>query len=112
MEYYSNHDIHLFINVSKSEGLPVSIIEAISFGIPVIATDVGGTREIVFDGKNGFLIKPELNAQEISEIVKKAIRTEIAVYAEYRDSARAIWEMSFIAEENMRLFYKKFFEVS
>jgi colanic acid/amylovoran biosynthesis glycosyltransferase len=112
MEYYSNHDIHLFINVSKSEGLPVSIIEAISFGIPVIATDVGGTREIVFDGKNGFLIKPELGAQEISEIIKKAIRMEIAVYAEYRDSARAIWEMSFIAEENMRLFYKTFFEVS
>ena len=34
---------HVFLNVSSSEGVPVSIIEAMSFGIPCIATNVGGT---------------------------------------------------------------------
>lgn len=44
---YSTHNIAAFINVSASEGVPVSIMEAISYGIPVVATDVGGTAEIV-----------------------------------------------------------------
>ena len=39
--------IDLFINTSSSEGVPVSIMEALSVGIPIIATDVGGTKEIV-----------------------------------------------------------------
>jgi len=46
LEYFKNNFIDCFINVSSSEGLPVSIMEAIGFGIPVIATDVGGTNEI------------------------------------------------------------------
>jgi glycosyltransferase involved in cell wall biosynthesis len=83
----------------------VSIIEAISFGIPVIATDVGGTREIVFDGKNGFLIKPELGAQEISEIIRKAIKMENIIYTKWRSNARAVWNNSFNAEVNLYLYY-------
>ena len=45
--FYKNESIDVFINCSSSEGIPVSIMEAISFGIPVIATEVGGTSEIV-----------------------------------------------------------------
>jgi len=37
----------LFINTSSSEGIPVSMMEAQSFGIPILAMDVGGVREIV-----------------------------------------------------------------
>jgi glycosyltransferase involved in cell wall biosynthesis len=39
----------LFVNVSETEGVPVSIMEALSAGIPVLATAVGGTPEIVDD---------------------------------------------------------------
>ena len=46
-EYYKNNAIDIFINLSISEGIPVSIMECISASIPVIATDVGGNREIV-----------------------------------------------------------------
>jgi glycosyltransferase involved in cell wall biosynthesis len=53
--YYDDYRPDLFINVSSSEGVPVSIMEAMSFGIPVIATDVGGNREIVNE-ENGRLI--------------------------------------------------------
>jgi len=55
----------IFINVSDSEGVPVSIMEAMSFGIPVIATDVGGSGEIVNE-KIGRLIASPFNADDVA----------------------------------------------
>ena len=49
----------IFVNPSYSEGLPTTVIEACAVGVPVIATDVGGTREIIREGVNGFLISPQ-----------------------------------------------------
>ena len=51
IENYRRHHYDLFINVSESEGIPQAIMEAISFGIPVIATNVGGNKEIVINGE-------------------------------------------------------------
>ncbi|MDN3450101.1 glycosyltransferase family 4 protein [Planococcus sp. APC 3906] len=48
----------LFVLPSYFEGLPMSILEAISYGIPVLSTDVGSIDEAVKDGKNGYLITP------------------------------------------------------
>lgn len=45
--FYVRNPIDLFVNVSKSEGVPVSIMEAIAYGVPVLATNVGGNSEIV-----------------------------------------------------------------
>ena len=50
---------NLFINPSYSEGLPTSVLEAGAIGLPVIVTDVGGTREIIINKKTGLLIKPK-----------------------------------------------------
>jgi len=49
----------LFVNPSYSEGLPTSVLEAGAMKLPVIATDVGGTSEIIKNGVNGILIKPK-----------------------------------------------------
>lgn len=45
--FYQKNPVDLFINVSESEGLPVSIMEALSYSIPVAATDVGGIKELI-----------------------------------------------------------------
>lgn len=47
----------LYLLISKWEGLPRSIIEALRAGLPIIASDVGGNRELVLSGENGFLVK-------------------------------------------------------
>jgi len=48
----------IFVNPSYSEGLPTSVMEAASVGLPIVATDVGGTREIIEHGKSGIIIAP------------------------------------------------------
>ena len=49
----------LLVLPSYREGLPNVLIEAGSFGLPLIATDINGCNEIVADGKNGLLIEPK-----------------------------------------------------
>ena len=62
-EIFQNNNVYLL--PSKNEGLPVSILEAMSFGLPVISTNVGGIPEMIEENKSGFIIEPgDLNALE------------------------------------------------
>lgn len=55
-ELLENSDIYLL--PSYSEGMPMSILEAMGYGLPIIASNVGGIPEIVINNKNGFLTNP------------------------------------------------------
>ncbi len=60
----------VFVNASYNEGLPTSVLEAGAAGVPVMATDVGGTNEIIENNKNGFLVKPG-NVSGLKKSIKK-----------------------------------------
>lgn len=47
---------HIFTLISNWEGLPLAILEAMRAGLPVVASDVGGVREILVDGETGYLV--------------------------------------------------------
>ncbi len=48
----------ILVHASLSEGVPKAVLEAMALGVPVIATNVGGTAELIVDGHNGALIAP------------------------------------------------------
>jgi colanic acid/amylovoran biosynthesis glycosyltransferase len=106
LNFYKNRDITVFVNVSSSEGIPVSIMEACSFGIPVIATNVGGTSEIVKDGKNGFLLGAEFSPQELLDVLNRVRSMTEEEYAQLCKNSRSIWSRAFSAEKNYPAFYE------
>lgn len=60
----------VFILPSFNEGLPISILEAMSYSMPIISTPVGGIPEIVKDNRNGILVSPG-NEDDIYKAIKK-----------------------------------------
>lgn len=104
--YYKNSIIDYFINVSASEGIPVSIMEALSFGIPVVATNVGGTPEIVFNAFNGFLLDSNFSIEELASIIESYSHFEIESILAMRKNARLSWEENYSAQKNYSSFYK------
>lgn len=107
---YKKNDYHIFLNVSESEGVPVSIMEAISFGIPVIATNVGGVNEIVKDSFNGFLLDKDFVDKDLIKYIRNIYEMSENEYLKLRKSSRKIWEENFNAEINYRNFVSTLFK--
>ncbi len=107
MHFYKENHIDLFVNVSVEEGVPVSIMEAISFGIPVVATNVGGTSEIVHHNENGLLVNRDFSDRDlqvaINDFYKANVETE-----QFRMNSRKIWEEVCNYKVNYERFYTDF----
>ena len=70
-EYYKSADI--YIQASGYEGLPHVLLEAINFDLAIISTPIGGTNEILQDGKNGYILDLEKGIKPNSENLKNII---------------------------------------
>lgn len=57
IQFFASTDI--FVMPSRFENAPITLIEALASGIPIVASDVGGIPEILCDGKYGILVEPE-----------------------------------------------------
>ena len=105
LSWYAENNPSLFINVSTTEGIPVSIMEAMSFGIPVIATDVGGTSEIVNDG-NGMLIPENPEISLISNIILQFYNLNDETRIKLKREVITSWANNFDAEKNYNDYLK------
>jgi len=65
----------IYVLPSHHEGMPMSILEAMAAGLPVVATDVGGIRDQVLDGETGFIV-PSGSVKALSEALKQLILDE------------------------------------
>lgn len=83
-QYFEKNTVDIFINASESEGVPVSIMEAMSYGVPVIAPNVGGIGELVSDEYSCLLVEnPSITdiAAAIKLMVSKGKKPEIRILA-------------------------------
>lgn len=65
----------IYVSTSYSEGLPDSVREAMKYSKPVVATDVGGTSELITNDLNGYLFEPG-DCESLAEILIKLIENE------------------------------------
>ena len=99
LEYYKENNPSLFINLSSSEGVPVSIMEAMSFGIPVIATNVGGNSEIVSE-ENGSLIEANPDPEFVSKKIIEFHELSKEDKNIKRKNAFDTWNVKYNADKN------------
>ncbi|MDD2557439.1 MAG: glycosyltransferase [Desulfuromonas sp.] len=97
-------EFDVFINSSESEGVPVSIMEAMSFGIPTIAPDVGGVSDIV-NSETGYLMPPLCSPEDICYGIRKIIGADNITRT--RVNARELIKKKFNAKINYKLFIQK-----
>lgn len=97
-EYYTNSKI--FVSCAKHEPFGMAIIEAMSYGIPVIADNSGGPREIVRDKKTGRLINcsPEQLTTTLNELVQQP-----GILLAYSEHAKKIAQAQFTWESTVNV---------
>lgn len=79
----------VYILPSYNEGLPVAILEAMSYRLPIISTPVGGTEEVVIEGVNGFLVPPGDKQALYDRLMRLMNEPELARQMGY-ESARIV----------------------
>jgi len=79
---FSNADVYLF--PSHTEGMPISVLEAMVFGLPVVTRSVGGIRDFFEDGRMGFVtesLEPEIFAGLVEKLIQdKSLCSKIGHY--------------------------------
>jgi glycosyltransferase involved in cell wall biosynthesis len=83
----------LVVQSSFTEGLPNVIVEAAYVGLPIVATDVGGTREIIEHGVSGWLVRPD-SLEELTAGIRRFLE-EPGRFAAMREQARLRIESEF-----------------
>lgn len=105
LSFLRSNQVDVLLCTSESEGIPVSMMEALAHGIPVISLNVGGISELVNDKYNGTLLPEHATVQDIAQALHEwAYLSEI----EYQQFSRRAYESYltyFSAQNNYTTFY-------
>ena len=102
MDFYEKNYVDCFITTSETEGCPVSIQEALAFGIPVIGTAVGEIPLMI--RKNGILLSANPKVEEITNAIKSIQKLGDDEKKTMRKESRMIWEQNFDGIRNRKEF--------
>lgn len=94
-KYYNSADV--FVLPSFYEGMPLTVLEAMACGLPVVAFRVGGLPDCVFDGVNGYLVEPG-NVSELIEKIKLAYENRRKLGRKGRKLCELIFNWKNVAE--------------
>ncbi len=90
----------IYISTARYEGLPYSVIESLSLGIPCVVSDCDGNRDLITDNYNGYVIKDN-NIIDFSSKIIKLLNDEI-LYKKFSDHSKKTFEKHFNMKENIQ----------
>jgi glycosyltransferase involved in cell wall biosynthesis len=73
LQHYSSQPTDVFVNASTTEGVPMALMEALSFGVPAVVTNVGGNSELV-NSNNGAVVSADVSAQQLGAAIESVYR--------------------------------------
>ena len=91
--------VHALVNSSRYEGVPVSLMEGLSLGLPCIAPKIFGIPDVVENAYSGYLVEPE-DKNSLAEALKTFAQLKQEEYETFREQARQLQEQRFLAETN------------
>ena len=101
IQYIKSRPVDVFVNSSSSEGLSLALMEALSMGIPLIATRVGGNIELM-SNENGILLPQSASAVDLADAFQYFIENPKEI-EQWRINSRLCWEKHFNATKNFSL---------
>lgn len=110
-DLYNYQDVDFFINLSDSEGIPVSIMEAMSMGIPVIARNVGGISDAITDNVNGIIVQDIDRLQDVAARVADLF-TDTKQYSAMSEKTYKKWDITFNGKRNVEFVAKDIIDSS
>src|ERR671937_595478 len=99
-------DAGVFVLSTRAEGLPLSVLEAMAAGLPVVASDIGASRELVVDGETGFLF-PRGNVDALATALERLLRDpglRERLGAAGRTRVKQLFELGPFVEAHLQLY--------
>ena len=94
---------HAMVNIlpSYNEGLPMTILETMAYGIPNISTNIASIPEVLHNNKNGFLVKPG-DIDALAEVIKEIIENR-SLREEFSQESYQLISESFSLDKNIEI---------
>ena len=100
LNYISCHEFDFLVNVSSTEGMPMTMMEAFSMSLPVIGTMVGGVPEVVKHGINGYLLNIDFTNNDFVKILLDYRDLPFSAKCMIRENAKNTWKDNFYDVQN------------
>lgn len=100
--------VDLFMLASDYEGLPMVILEAMSYGKPIVASNVGGISEIVINNYNGFTVKN--NPKEFVEKINYILNSQ-TIKEDFSSNSEALYKKEFTVEKMVNSYTQLYYQI-